>query len=174
MGTLTLLVSLKLSGGPIKKKANIKPLLVSLSGALCLGRRKLFCWSSPISAPIWQVEMKHGQASSEKMEVDPNPSLDKHSPLLDIICGLLIYIFWPPKRDIQGAPSHFYTLTHTPSCTHIYICTLTALYTHTFPCTLSHFHTHTDYRKATPMPKPYDTSKSNNDQPDTPTQKCPI
>lgn len=83
MGTLALLVSWKVSGGPIKMKANIKPLLVSSLEHSVQGEGS-YLVEAPISVPTHQVEMKHRKVSSEKTKVESNPFLDKHSPLLDV------------------------------------------------------------------------------------------
>lgn len=116
-------------------KANIKPLLISSLERSVQGEGSYFV-EAPISVRICQVEMKHRKVSSEKM------FLDKHSPPLDVTYGLLLSIFWPPKRDVQDAPSHVYThtptLTHLPMHTHLHIHTLTHTHSLTYPLTLTH------------------------------------
>lgn len=127
-------------GGPRKTKTNIKHLLASLSGALCSGRRKLFCQSSSISLPIWQVEIKHRRVSSEKMKVDSNSSLDKYSPPLNV--GLLLSVFWPPTSKLLHIHPRTHTPTHTHPCMHTSLPSLIHTYTLAYTYLCLHSHTH--------------------------------
>lgn len=121
---------------------------------LCSEWKKLFCQSSPISVPTWQVEIKYGWCLLRKWKWTPAPLSINTAHGWIAYVGSLFSISWSSKpfphmlTHTHHSLTHAFTHTHTPLCS-------------------------TGCGRVTPTPSKNDhIFKSSNVQPAAPAQNC--